>query len=64
MQILIEPSFFFTNNTSAPHGDTLGLINPYLGVIGMPSVLLTRVIWYEAFTLGAVPSIRSMVKSI
>lgn len=24
-----EPSFFFTNNTGAPYGDVLGLMNPF-----------------------------------
>ena len=24
-----DPSFFFTNNTGAPHGDELGRINPF-----------------------------------
>src|SRR3954467_10183390 len=27
MHSLIEPSFFFTSNTGAPHGETLGRIN-------------------------------------
>ena len=28
MHILREPSFFFTNNTGAPHGEILGLMKP------------------------------------
>ncbi|KAK4726980.1 hypothetical protein R3W88_031897 [Solanum pinnatisectum] len=28
MHILREPSFFFTNNTSVPHGKILGLMKP------------------------------------
>jgi hypothetical protein len=28
MHILIDPSFFLTNNTGAPYGDELGRIKP------------------------------------
>src|SRR5579862_8105877 len=67
MHILMEPSFFLTNNTGAPHGDTLGLTKPLSNnscncVFNSPNS--AGAIRQGAKEIGAVPGSSSIVKSI
>ena len=60
------PSFFFTNNIDALHGEMLSLINPFSN--NSSSYLFNSfnsngVIWYGAINIGVVPSIVSILKS-
>ena len=67
MHILIEPSFFFTNNTGAPYGEMLGLIKPLSNnscncILSSPNS--AGAILYGAIEIRAVPGNNSIVKSI
>ena len=66
MHILKLPSFFFTNNTSASHGDELGLMKP-LSVSScnyfFNSLNSAEDKWYGALEMGVAPRTRSMPNS-
>ena len=60
------PSFFFTNNTRAPQGETLGLINPlseYSCNYFFSSASSTGAIRYDALEIGVVPRMTSIENS-
>jgi len=67
MENFMVPSFFFTNSTRAPHGETLGVINPFCSnssnwvFYPLSSV---DVILYGAFEISCVPGINSISKAI
>ncbi|KAJ0439109.1 hypothetical protein HanHA300_Chr16g0621591 [Helianthus annuus] len=60
------PSFFFTNNTGAPHGETLGLMNPRSRSscnCSFNSFNSNGAIRYGALEIGSAPGTRSIVNS-
>src|ERR1044072_475250 len=60
------PSFFFTNNTGAPHGDTLGLTNFFSSKYSnwlFNSANSDADILYGAIEIGLVPGTRSIENS-
>ncbi|KAJ0575668.1 hypothetical protein HanIR_Chr05g0215391 [Helianthus annuus] len=66
MQSLIEPSFFFTNKTGAPQGETLGLIKPSSNNscnCSLSSLSSRGAMRYGALEIGSAPGIRSIVNS-
>ena len=66
MHILIDPSFFFTKSTGAPHGETLGLMKPK-SMSSWSCIFNSSnsfgAIRYGAFDTGAAPGSRSIVNS-
>src|SRR3954463_3305431 len=67
MHSLIDPSFFLTNSTGAPHGDTLFSIN--FNSISSSSWTLSSTssagdIRYDGIAMGVAPGIKSMVNSV
>ena len=66
MHILKLPSFFFINNTDAPHGDVLGRMKP-LSVssynCSFNSLNSAGDKWYGALEMGVALRIRSMPNS-
>ncbi|KAL4585017.1 hypothetical protein LXL04_009630 [Taraxacum kok-saghyz] len=66
MHIRKEPSFFFTNNIGAPHGEKLGLINPLLNSSWSwleSSCISEGASLYGALAIGAAPGIKSILNS-
>ena len=66
MHSLIVPSFFFTNKTGAPQGETLGRIYPFSSNSSncfFNSCNLAGAILYGALEMGVDPGINSMLKS-
>ena len=67
MHIRMVPSFFFTNSTGAPQGDTLGqmypLSNNFCNCI-FSSVNSGKLIQYGVLQVGDAPGTNSMVKSM
>ena len=66
MHIRKEPSFFFTNNTCAPHGEKLGLMNPLLNSSWSwleSSCISEGASLYCALAIGAAPGIKSILNS-
>src|SRR6266487_7073213 len=66
MHNLILPSFFLTNNTGAPHGDTLGRMNFFSSNSSncfFNSFNSDADILYGAMDIGLVPGTRSTVNS-
>ena len=66
MHNLRVPSFFFTNNTSAPQGDTLGLMYPLSSIsfnYDFNSTSSGVLIVYGAFDVGVTHGTNSMEKS-
>ena len=66
MHNLKDPSFFLTNNISAPFGDELGRIKPfYINSSNWTfnSFSLLGAIWYEALEIGCILGISSIVGS-
>src|SRR3954470_15596926 len=62
----MEPSFFFTNNTGAPHGETLGRMNLFSSNSSncfFNSANSDGDIRYGAIDTGLVPGINSIVNS-
>src|SRR3954469_17763002 len=67
MHSLIVPTFFLTNNTGAPHRDTLFSMN--FSSINSSSCTLSSTnsasdIRYDGIAIGVAPGIRSMVNSV
>ena len=64
MHNLNDPSFFFTNNTGAPQGEELGLMNP-LSNRSCNCVFSffnsAGAIRYRAMDIGFIPGMRSML---
>ncbi|CAL9075519.1 unnamed protein product [Musa textilis] len=63
----MDPSFFFTNRTGAPQGDTLGRIKPLsksFWICFFNSSNSIGAILYGGLEIGAVPSRRSIVNLI
>ena len=67
MHILKDPSFFFTNNASAPHGELLVLIKPLSSkslTLAFNSFNSSRAIRYGRIVIGLASGIKSIPKSI
>jgi len=67
MHNLKVPFFFFTNNTRAPHGETLSLINPFYNNSSnwiFNSLSSVGAILYRASEMRCAPRINSIPKSI
>ncbi|KAJ0615098.1 hypothetical protein HanIR_Chr02g0070121 [Helianthus annuus] len=61
MHIRIDPSFFLTNNTGAPHGDELGCIKPFSSRSSncfFSSCISISASRYGSLPIGAVPGMR------
>ncbi|MFS7923808.1 hypothetical protein Hanom_Chr03g00265221 [Helianthus anomalus] len=61
MRIRIDPSFFLTNNTGAPHGDELGCIKTLSRSSSncfFSFCISVGAIRYGALAIGAIPGIR------
>jgi len=61
------PSFFFVNNTGAPYGETVDLINPFCNNSSnwfFNSLSSVSAILYGAFEMGCTPRINSISKLI
>jgi hypothetical protein len=61
------PYFFFTNNTGAPQGDTLGHIYPFFKIYSSyicNSFSSSVLIMQGVFDIGASPDIKFIEKSI
>src|SRR3954468_7271482 len=66
MHILSVPSFFVTNRTGQPHGDKLGRMKPFANKASswiLSSANSRGAILYGRLEIGAVPGIRSTMKS-
>ena len=66
MHILRVPSFFFTNNTEAIHGDVLGWINPCFNKYyswTFNSCNSAEAIQYRVFEIGSTPGNKSTTSS-
>ncbi|GAB2281843.1 hypothetical protein Dimus_039499 [Dionaea muscipula] len=60
------PSFFLTKSTGAPHGDTLGLMNPFSNSsynCACSSFSSAGAILYGALEIGFVRGAKSMINS-
>nr|WMB96864.1 hypothetical protein [Solanum melongena]WMB97137.1 hypothetical protein [Solanum aethiopicum] len=67
MHILKEPSFFHTNRTRAPHGETLSLTNPFSNKslsCSFNTFNSARAILYGGIEIGWVSGRTSIPKSI
>ncbi|KAJ0715029.1 hypothetical protein HanPI659440_Chr13g0496371 [Helianthus annuus] len=61
MHIRIDPSFFLTNSTGAPHGDELGYMKPLSSSSSscfFSSCISVGASPYGALAIGVVPGIR------
>ena len=66
MHNLNDPSFFFTNNTGAPQGEVLGLMNPLSSRscnYAFSSFNSAGAIQYGDIDMGFVPGTSSMLNS-
>ena len=62
-----EPSFFFTNSTEDPHGETLGQMNCFSDKSSscfFNSTYFVGAIRYGVIDIGHVPRIKSIANSI